>query len=126
MNKFTGEIKKGKFISEDGKYIIDIKPLTEDIRNLQQNKLYYKRCTELSNHTGHSVKEIHDFTMVEAGYIDKMIVGKMSHFVRQSSTVLTVKEFVELIHAQDRIARSINDDLPPESWLRLTEPGEIL
>jgi len=136
---FIGEIRSGiwKFINpdhfkkwcqskNDGKYQFPEPTNVNDKRNINQNRLLWKRSHELSNATGYTANEIHSFIMESAGFLhEKTIFGKII-VDRISSTELNKSEFSRLFKEQDKIAYDLNDGLPVESWLKLTTTDPLI
>ena len=134
---FTGLIKPdGKFYFSQGqrelyeKYIVSLRK-SEDVfaalsvevvkkhRTINQNNLYWLRCTYLANHLGMRKESLHEEIMSRCNFGKWVFVAGKKVFDRLSSGSLSTVEFSELMKMQDAIVEFENEDKATELWLVL-------
>ena len=106
-------------LKKNGQYILRPPTGMHDDRSINQNALLWRRHSQLSDATGYTKEEIHDYCMYQSGYVKESEIFGKQILSRISSTKLSVNEFSKLFKMQDEICAQINDGLPIESKLIL-------
>lgn len=70
--------------------------LPKSKRSIDQNSIYWKVLTIISEYTGHTKEELHEF-FIEKFLSDKIEVFGEEVTARKSTTKLTVKEFTDYL-----------------------------
>jgi len=111
-------------IQKPGQYVLRQPTSLTDIRGINQNNLYWKRNQEISDKTGYTKEEVHEYIMYMTGnFYESTIFGEIIP-CRTSSTQLNKTEFSKLFDKQKDIADQYNDGLPEEAQIKLTTTGE--
>ena len=137
MNElFIGTIKDHKWVfnnrahwqswldlKRDGQYILRPPTPLKDTRSVNANALYWLRNTQLSEATGYTKNEIHEYVMTQSGYFKETAVFDKIILMRESSAKLSTHEFSKLFDIQNEIQDQINDGMPDGTKLMLASVG---
>lgn len=114
--KFYGKIEEGKpkitnvktyvdffdSLLEGDQFEIKVTPI-KDIRNASMNNLYWKWLTDLSEHSGYTKRELHNYFKQELLCLEVQVKGE-SVLDCESTSELSIPEFSRYLREVTRLA----------------------